>query len=197
MRFCLLISIFVMGLRPACLAKDVAHFDIMLWGNKIGNLTATKEARPDGTVLYLLDSWSRAKVLWIVRENVLHYEVVYKDGKLISSTFKEVENGKTTRWNNVNYDGKQYHSIGNHGKKDFTEAPTYSVVSVYFQSMEKVKRIFYEIEGDFNDLVNTDPGTYEFKSSDGNRNVYHYINGVVQSMEFHLSFATIKMARVN
>jgi len=187
----------LIGLLQAAAAKEVARFNIILWGNKIGHLTASKEARADGTVLYVLDSWSKAKVLWITRENVAHYEVVYKDGKLISSTFKEVENGEVKRWNNITWDGHQYHDEGGHGKKTFAQAPTYSIVCVYFQNMENVKQIFYEIEGDFNELQHPEPGTCEFKSSDGNRNVYHFENGKVKNMEFHLSFATIKMEKID
>jgi hypothetical protein len=197
MRFCLLVLLFTFCLLQSALAKDIARFNIFLWGNKIGNLTASREVRPDGTVLYLLDTRSKAKVLWITRENVAHYEVVYKDGKLVSSSFKEVENGEVKRWSNINWDGKQYTVDATHGKKTFTESPTYSIVCVYFQNMEQVKQIFYEIEGDFNQLQHPEPGTCEFKSSDGNRNVYHFENGTVKNMEFHLSFATIKMERVN
>jgi hypothetical protein len=197
MRFCLLVLLFTFCLLQSALAKDIARFNIFLWGNKIGNLTASREVRPDGTVLYLLDTRSKAKVLWITRENVAHYEVVYKDGKLVSSSFKEVENGEVKRWSNINWDGKQYTVDATHGKKTFTESPTYSIVCVYFQNMEQVKQIFYEIEGDFNQLQHPEPGTCEFKSSDGNRNVYHFENGTVKNMEFHLSFATIKIERVN
>jgi len=197
MRFCLITFLFVFGLIEACSSKEIARFNIILWGNKIGNLTASKETRPDGSELYLLDTWSKAKVLWITRENVTHYEVIYKDGKLISSTFREVENGEVKRWSNVKWDGAQYNVDGARGKKIFTEPPTYSIVTVYFQSMQNVKRMFYEIEGDFNELKHPDPGTWEFKSSDGNRNVYHFENGKVKNMEFHVSFATIKMERVN
>ena len=197
MRFCLLVLLFTFCLLQSALAKDIARFNIFLWGNKIGNMTASREVRPDGTVLYLLDTRSKAKVLWITRENVAHYEVVYKDGKLVSSSFKEVENGEVKRWSNINWDGKQYTVDATHGKKTFTESPTYSIVCVYFQNMEQVKQIFYEIEGDFNQLQHPEPATCEFKSSDGNRNVYHFENGTVKNMEFHLSFATIKMERVN
>ncbi len=197
LRFCFVLLLFCFGFSEVSVAKDVAHFNIILWGNKIGNLTASREVRADGSVLYLLDTWSKAKVLWITRENVAHYEEVYKDGKLVSSIFKEVENGEVKRWNNITWDGRQYTDEGTHGKKNFTEAPTYSIVCVYFQNMEQVKQIFYEIEGDFNQLQHPEPGTCEFKSSDGNRNVYHFENGTVKSMEFHLSFATVKMERVN
>ena len=178
-------------------ARETVLFDIMLFGNKVGYLTITREPQPDGTELYVLDTKSKAKILWITRENSAHYEVVYKDGKLVSSGFKEIENGEVKRWNNITWDGKTYTSNGYKGKKTFTEVPTYSIVSVYFRDMKNINRIFYEIEGDFNDLRNPEPGTYEFKSSDGNRNVYHYVNGKIHHMEFHVSFATVKMVRIN
>ena len=178
-------------------AAQVAHFNILLFGDKIGNLTVSKEIRADGTELYLLDSWSKAKILWVNHEDVTHYEVVYKDGKLISSKFKESESGTVKRWNNVTWDGHQYNVDGYKGKRTFSQTPTYSIVSVYFSSMQNVKRIFYEAEADFSPVENADPNTWEFKSSDGNRNVYHFVNGRVQNMEFHVSIATVKMVRVD
>ena len=178
-------------------AKETILFDITLFGDKIGVLIVTRESMSDGTELYTLNSKSKAKILWINRENTIHYEDVYKDGKMISSNFKETENGQVKRWTNINWDGKVYAVDGYKGKRTFTEAPTYSIVSIYFNDMKNVKRIFYEAEADFNDLQNPEPDTYEFKSSDGNRNVYHYVNGKAQRMEFHVSIATVKMKRTN
>lgn len=178
-------------------AKETVLFDILLFGDKIGGLTVTKETRNDGSELYTLDTKSKAKILWINKENTTHYEVIYKGGKLISSFFKETENGEVKRWNKITYDGKSYLLDGYKGKKTFTEAPVFSIVSVYFNDMKNVSRIFYEAEGDFNSLQNPEENTYEFKSSDGNRNVYHYLNGKIHHMEFHVSIATVKMVRTN
>jgi hypothetical protein len=177
-------------------ATEVAHFDVMLWGNKIGNLTITKEQRADGSELYVMDSRSKAKILWISRENTIHYEVVYKSGKLISSKFKETENGEVKRWTNVSFDGKLYNIDSYKGKRTFIEAPMNSIVSIYFTDMKNVNRIFYESEGEFNKLEHPDLNTCEFKASDGTRNVYHFVNGQAQNMEFHVSIATVKMVRV-
>ena len=197
MRSGLIIALLFCCLPQAHAATEVVRFDILLFGDKIGILTVSKETRPDGSELYLLDSHSKAKILWINHENTTHYEVVYKDGKLVSSKFKETENGELKRWTNINWDGKQYNLDGYKGKRTFTEAPMYSVVSVYFTSMQNVKRIFYEAEGDFNEIEHPEANTWEFKSSDGNRNVYHYINGRAHHMEFHVSIATVKMVRID
>lgn len=161
-------------------------------------ITVTLETKPDGSEVYTLDTKSKAKILWIKRENHTHYDVVYKDGKLFSSKVTEIENEELKRWTNIYWDGTQYSVDSYKGKRTFTEAPVYSIVSVYFKDIQKVTRIFYEAEADFNELKKSDePDTWEFKSSDGNRNVYRFRNGKIQEMEFHVSFATVKMIRRN
>jgi hypothetical protein len=107
-----------------------------------------------------------------------------------------VQNGKVKRWTNVTTDGKQYYVEGYKGKWTFTEAPVFSIATLYFSGMQNVKRIFYEAEGDYNDIQHTDANTIEFKGSDGSRNIYHYVNGKPKDMEFHVSIATVKMVLV-
>src|SRR5687767_574273 len=76
-------------------ASEKMVFDIFLFGNKIGNMSITREIKGDGSEAYLLETKSKAKFLWINRDNQTRYEVVYKDDKLISSLFREVENDET------------------------------------------------------------------------------------------------------
>jgi hypothetical protein len=172
-------------------------FDMNAFGQDIGRMTVTRIQEKDGGEFYVLETKSKAKVLWINRENYTHYEVRYKDGKLISASHIETENGKTKRWSKVNFDGKLYQVDSYKGKKTFSEAPNYSIVTIYFKDYQKVQRIFYEAETDFSDLKHPDNNTIEFKSSDGNRNVYHFENGKIKSMEFHVSIATVYMNRLN
>jgi uncharacterized protein DUF6134 len=185
------------GMHKAGAATERAHFKILLFGDSVGHLNVSKEIKEDGSEVYVFDSHSKAKILWILHEDVTHYEVVYKGGKLISSKFKEIENGEVKRWTNCSFDGKQYNVDSYKGKWTFTEAPMFSIATLYFSSMQNVKRIFYEAEGDFSEVQHTDNNTWEFKSSDGNRNIYHYVNGKAQNMEFHVSIATVKMIRLN
>ena len=174
---------------------EVVHYDILLWGNKIGSLTATRDVRPDGTELYTLDTKSEAKIFWMDKENQTHYVVVYKDGKLVSSVFTETEKGERKRWNNISWDGTKYNVDGYKGKRTFTEPPTYSVVLVYFKDIKNVSKIFYETEGDYNTLEHPEADTWQFKSTDGHVNTYHFLNGRLETMEFKVSIATVKMAR--
>jgi hypothetical protein len=191
------VMLFLLGFAKTSTAVEVSHFDILLFGDKVGHLTISKEVKVDGSELYIMDSYSKATILWTNHENATHYEVVYKNGRLLSSRFKEIENGTLKRWNTVNWDGRQYVLDGYKGKRTFTEVPVISVVSLFFNDISKNNKLFYEGEGDFTELKHLDANTVEFKSSDGNRNVYHYVNGKAENMDIHVSIATVKMVRVN
>ena len=123
-------------------------------------------------------------------------ETVFKGGKLVSSFQKEVEDGKTKRWTRVTFDGTKYLVDGYRGKKTFTEIPTFAVAPIYFYGLKGVTKLFYEAEAEFCNVSKIDENTWEFKSSDGTRNVYHIVNGKAASMEFHASIATVKVIRV-
>ena len=172
-------------------------FNMMLFGDSVGLSTITKTQEADGIVRYVLNSHIKAKVLWITRENQTHYEAVYKNGKLVSSTFAEINNGKKDKWSNVTYDGSQYQVDSYHGKKSFKEVPTHSIGSLYCDGYNASrKRFFYEPEADFNDLSFPDANTIEFKSSDGNKNIYHFKNGQIAEAEFKTTLATVYLKRM-
>ena len=172
-------------------------FNMMLFGDSVGLSTITKTQEADGMTRYVLNSHIKAKVLWITRENQTHYEALYKDGKLISATFAEINNGKKDKWSNIKYDGTVYQVDSYHGKKVFKEIPTHSIGSLYCDKYDASrKRFFYEPEADFNDLNFPDANTIEFKSSDGNKNVYHFKNGQINDAEFHTTLATVYLKRM-
>ncbi len=181
----------------ASAAIETHNYDIFLFGDKIGEMHISKEVKPDGTELYIIDSYSKAKVLWINRDNTSHYETVYKNGQFFSSGYTEIENGKKTRWGMVKWDGKKYLVDNYAGKKIINEISKHTVVSLYFGDISKMKRIFYDSEAEMIDVEHPDANTVEFKSSDGHRNTYHFVNGVLDRLEVHTSFATAKMVRVN
>jgi hypothetical protein len=172
---------------------ETVSYDILLFNNKIGNMVVTHEAKPDGTDLYTLVTTSKAKFLWIDKSNDSRYELIYKAGKLVSSVFKEIENGQVKRWCNIKWDGSKYQVDSHNGKHTFTDSPTFSTITAYFQGLTRAGRIFYESEGDFATTEYPDANTLEFKTSDGHKSVYHYLNNKINNMEFHISIATIYM----
>jgi len=178
---------------PVFALTETVSYDILLFNNKIGKMVVNHEIRPDGTDLYTLVTTSKAKFLWIDKSNDSKYELVYKAGKLISSVFKEVENGEVKRWCNIKWDGAKYLVESHNGKHTFTDSPTFSTITAYFQGLKKVDHIFYESEGNFANTEYPDPNTLEFRSSDGHKSIYHYVNNEINNMEFHISIATIYM----
>ena len=172
-------------------------FDMYLFGDSVGHSVVSKTHDANGTDIYKLDTHIKAKVLWIIRENTTHYESTYKDGKMVSCNYYEINNGRKDRWSNIKLDGKVYRAETHHGKKTLTEVPTHSIGSLYCDGYDvNRKRFFYEPEADFLDLKFPEPNTVEFKSSDGNKSVYHFKNGQVADAEFHASIATVYLKRV-
>ena len=168
-------------------------YDILLFGNKIGNMVVTHEAKADGSDFYILVTTSKAKFLWIDKSNDSRYELVYRAGKLVSSVFKEIENGEVKRFCNIKWDGAKYLVDSHHGKYSFTDVPAFSTITAYFEGFKKVNRVFYEAEGDFANAEYPEANTLQFKTSDGHKSIYHYVNGKINNMEFKISIATIYM----
>ena len=193
----LIAALFLLFLQLNSFCTEIIQYDMFLWGDKIGHVTISKTDKEDGTEVYVLDSHAKAKVLWIVRENTAHMETIFKNGKMISSFQKEIENEKVKRFNRVTFNGTKYLVDGYKGKSTFIEAPVFSVAPLYFKKPNSVTRSFYEAEAEFCELKKVDENTWEFKGSDGSRNVYHYKDGKAMSMEFKVSIATIKLVRVN
>jgi hypothetical protein len=176
---------------------ETIRYNIFLFGDQIGVMTLTHEQRADGTELYTLESNSKAKLLWIDKENLSRYDVIYKNGRLISSTFREVENKKLKRWTNMTWTGTEYAVDGYKGKKTLTALPDYCAVSMYFHDVSHMKRILYNAEGEYDPVEYPEADICEFKSSDGARSVYHLDRGRIKSIDIHISIATVRMVRVD
>jgi hypothetical protein len=174
----------------------VLKFTIYLFGDSIGSMTITRYFLPDGMERYIIKSASSAKILWVTRDNYSDYEFTYKNGRLLSTTYRETEGGKVTRWGNMKFDGAKYIVNSYRGNFSFTEVPQYSIVSIYFGNMRSARRLYYDTEAEFVKVEHPDDNTVEFKTSDGHRNVYHYVKGELDHLEVHVSIATVKMIRV-
>jgi hypothetical protein len=172
-------------------------FKMVLFGDSVGISTITKTHDANGIDNYVLDSRVQAKILWITHTNQTHYESRYKDGKLISASYYEINNGKRDKWSNIQFDGKAYQEETQRGKKTFTETPTYSVGPLYCDNFDpNRKRFFSDTDGEYVDLKFPEPNTIEFKSPDGNKNVFHFKNGKISDAEFHTTIATVYLKRV-
>ncbi len=176
-------------------AEETVAFDIYLFGNKVGEVVASHEKRTDGTDRYRLVTKASAKILWIVRNQSSTYDVVYKDGQLLSSTHfsrdnDDVKSCKVTRDANgisaTNHEGKVF---------SYKEVPVYSIVKLYFQEPKNINHFFDESDGHYLSISSSQKGKYEFKRRNGDKSVYYYVNGVPSDLEFHTSIVSVKLKR--
>lgn len=195
MKYLLPLLLLSLGLQAA--EPRVLRFNIYLFGDSIGQMTITQHRLPDGIERYVIKSASNAKILWVQRSNYSDYEFTLQNGRLIATTYRETENGQLSRWGTMKLDGTKYVVNNYRGNFSFTEPPLYSIVSIYFGDMRAAQRLYYDTEAEFVKVEHPDANTIEFKTSDGHRNVYHYINGSLHHLEVHVSIATVKMVRVN
>lgn len=173
------------------------EFNMSAFGINFGKMTVTKVKENDSTDLYTLHAKGYLKVLWMERNDQTLYEVRYRHGKLISSSYTQIESGKTNKWTKVHFDGEKYVVDSYRGKRSFKETPVFSVLTLYFNNPENIDRIFYEAESEFTTLKKVNANAYELIGSDGNRSIYKFADGVIQEMEFHISIATVYMRRIN
>ncbi len=176
------------------LSAQTIVYEMTVLGSKFGKMVVSRRMQ-DSIELYTLDAKGKATILWMDFENETIQEVRYKGGKLISSSYKEIENGKTKKWNKVSYDGRQYQVESYAGRRSFNEVPQYSVISLYFVDPQQRARIFHEAEASYTGLKRIDANTLEIKNADGSRSVYRYDQGKLNTMEFHLAIATVYMKR--
>lgn len=179
------------------LSAQTKVFDMYVLGFKFGKLSVTKTLEPDSTEVYTMDAGGKATVLWIDFVSRTTQQVKYRHGRLVSSVYTEIENGKIKRWSKVYFDGDKYQVDSYSGKRHFTEVPRFSIAKLYFENTTGIEKIFYEAETNFAPVVHDGKGNLEIRTSDGNRSVYRFENGELKKMEFHISIATVYAVRVD
>lgn len=196
MRFKYSVVVVLLFVLSATANAQLVKFNVMLFGEKVGTLVITKKVNGTEEV-YSLESRSKAHFLWIDKENYARYDVVYRDGKLFTAESKEIENGKSKRWTKVTQAGSGYQVDSYKGKRTINELAQFSVVRLFFEDGSTQKKLFFEGEAEICPIKSPEPGTCEFKGSDGSRNVYYYKNGKLAYAEFHVSIATVKLVPGN
>lgn len=176
-------------------AGEKAAFDIFLFGNKVGEIIATREQRADGSEYYHMITKAQAKVLWILRDQSSTYDVVYKDGKMVSSSQWAHDNEDTTSCKVVRTANGISATLRNGRTYSHKEIPVFSIVKLYFQEPKNLDHFFQETDGVYVNIASTQPGVYEFKTARGEKSIYHYVNGILNNTEFHTSIVSVKVKR--
>lgn len=184
-------------LYSSTLFAEEIVFDMSVFGFTFGKMVLTKTKENDSTELYTLVAKGKTNFLWMKRKDETYYQVRYRNGKLFSSSYTQIESGVTKHWTKILFDGKKYLVDSYRGKRSFTEAPDYSVLILYFKPDFKRNKVFYEAESEFIELKYKDANTIEQKSPDGSKTIYRFINGKIKEVEVRLAIATVHMHRIN
>jgi hypothetical protein len=183
---CVSLAICLIGVAAAQTRK----YDIILSGDKIGNLTITKTVKGAFTT-YKLESRSEAKVLFSTKTNYVLMDVTYKDGKLINSYCKNEVDGTVDNYASISWDGSKYNVTNEKGKLTHSTAVTYSVVSLYFQEPKGMANLFTERIGTVYPLKDLGSGKYEYNIPKGDKIIYMYKNGELVETERKTIIGTV------
>ncbi len=189
--------LFFLLLCSSAVSAEEIVFSMSVFGFTFGKMVVTKTKENDSTELYTLNAKGKTNFLWMKREDETRYEVRYRNDKLLTSSYIQIESGVTKHWTNISFDGKKYLVDSYRGKRTFNEVPDYSVLTLYFKQPVKRSQVFYEAESHFIDLKYKEANTVEMKADDGSRTVYYFTNGKLNEIEIHLSIANVHMNRIN
>jgi hypothetical protein len=177
------------------LSAQTLNFDVLLFGDKIGKMAVSRTYKGD-TVTYVLNTHSKAKILWMEYEDISHITIVYKGAKLLSCKYTEDMNGKRKYFTNIMYDGKEYHVETKDSKRVFAVPVLPSLFALYYKEPVDYNKIFFESQL-FTAAVKMEKiHHYSFDTKDGNKNEYLYRNGEIDKLVFHTPLATVHMSRI-
>lgn len=178
------------ALSISMLMAQTRKYEVVLSGDKIGELTATRTVKGAFTT-YKLESKSEAKVLFTTKKNYVLMDVTYKDGKLISSYCKNEVNDEVDNYASISWDGSKYNITNEKGKLTYTTPVTFSVISLYFNEPKGITNLFTERIGAAYPLKDLGSGRYEYKIPNGDKNVYVYQNGELTETERKTLIGTV------
>ncbi len=187
--FCFLICVF----QQTSAQTVKRDYDLFLWGNKVGSVITEKTLRADTGVVYLLESHTKAKVLWINRSVYTRNLVEFRHGKIYSVDYYAIEDGKRSRWTKISRHPEGYLVENAAGKKQIRNLPFNCIATIYFHGMPSGTEMLDETGAGLTSISTKGPNCIEYKALDGSKNLFWYKNGKVEKAEFHLSIATVSM----
>ncbi len=176
----MLLGFMCIALLPAAAQKHI--YDVILFGNKIGQTVVERIDKGNGEVQYKLNSSSEVTILFNKKTSAMVFDVLYKDGKLMNSYVKNVKDG-VTEIVNILWQETKYVIRKGVETMQLTQAVNFSAVQLYFTEPVGMTRIFSERLGNYCAFKNTAPGVYECKLDNGVNNIYKYRNGVLYELE--------------
>ncbi len=181
MRFLLLLILLLPGgsSAPAQAQPDVHRYSIDLAGARIGTMTVSREALPNGQVRYT--QTSDVRVNFLVYKLTVYYHVIslFQHGKLLLATV-DAHTNRGTYDSRTEWVGNQYvisaHQYGHDRTATEPRPIDFTVAMLYFSEPIGRQRIYAEYFGDYFQLTPTPRPGYRAKLAD-REDEYYYERG--------------------
>jgi len=173
-----IIIIFLTGITQA----EILTYDVILFGKSIGRTTVERTEKNNGEIHYRLVNNSEVTILLTKKSSHMQYDIVYKDGKLLSSYAKNVKDGITEIVTTI-WDGAKYIIKKGEETLQLAQQIDFSSISLYFYEPINRTKIFSERMGQLTVFTKTGTGVYECKTANGVTNIYRYQNGKLVEIE--------------
>lgn len=157
-------------------------YDVYLFGKKIGKTEVERVAKEGEVVEYNLESRSEMNIFFSRKTSFTQYHVVYKNGKLFSSYYKDVKDG-VTEVVSILWDGSKYIIRKGEEILEFTEPVHFSAMSLYFNEPKNMEHFFSERLTRFFRFIKKPEGIYECQLEKGVSASYYYKNGLLQELQ--------------
>lgn len=167
------------------------------FGINFGTLTVTKQIDKDSTQIFKLHAKGYLKVLWMERSDETFSEIKYKNGILISSSYRYLEKSKLKKWTTVTKSDTIYRVETHNNKFVLKNVPSISNLHLYFTKPNKGGAIFNDSGGCIVTLNKINENEFELKTPDNIRTVYNYTKDKLIEFVSHLSIATVYMRLIS
>lgn len=171
------------------LSAEKYQYDVILMGKKIGDMEISKTQGEFGE-RYVVQSESSAKVLFIKQDSKVSFDVLYKGGSLLNSTYvsEKKDDNLITKVQKIN---NLYKVSSNEKTHHVQELISFSSVLMYFKEPIGVSKVFVERVGQFLPLVKSAPGQYEYLQPDGTKTIFRYAQGKIKEVEIKRSMGSV------
>lgn len=171
----------MLGLSAIAFGQS-AKYDIILFGNSIGNGTSSVSKTSAGNLSYKLVTTASANVMFKERTSHSDIEMEYNGDVLQSCKMKREKDGE---WQDIKitYENGKHYFVENGKKYTVVKPVTFTSTQLFFKEPIGVKEIYIERLNVFTPIVKESEGLYK-TVIDGGDNYYRYEKGVM--VEFRL-----------
>lgn len=179
--------------------STVYKFDVLMNGDLIGTLTATKNTTGKKVVKNLSNTTKTKVFLLSIHVESEIYASYENDILTGSFAYRHVNRGAENIETTVKLLPDKRYKVAKNGVEKFlpSDAIRYTVVDLYFKEPKGLTSVFSNTHGDFIKMASISPNQYEITLPDGKKNIFTYLNGKLMKVEAPVAVGNIVFKRKN